>query len=83
MAGWGLGTLVGGSAVTYVPEQGFLIWALWTLLKISTTILNILYKNCIWAFFWSEGPCLHWIRRRVSVPGLTSGLSTTKGSEVT
>lgn len=41
----GLGTPLGGSTVICAPEEGFFIWALWTLLKRSTPALDILYNN--------------------------------------
>ena len=50
------GQVLGSLTTTCAPEQRFLIWALWTLLKISTTPLDISYKNGS-VFLERRGPC--------------------------
>lgn len=55
MAGWGLGMLLGDSAVTCAPKQEFLIWVLWTLLKIAILPLTFYMKIMCLGIFLEEG----------------------------
>lgn len=74
MAGWGLGMLLGDSAVTCAPKQEFLIWVLWTLLKIAILPLTFYMKiMCLGIFLeGGGGPCTQ-LLRSVSALALTSG----------